>query len=123
MRKFRYYKSFTVQGVDYEFAVDSASNILLSQPMPMMDEYGSLMSGSETTNENRGALMVIRKTLRYVADYIFNNRPSITHINAAGDEKKFDLYKRIAEKWRPRLAKAGYVLLIDRASLCIVKGQ
>ena len=121
MRKTRYFREFMVDGVEFHLSVSTANTIALSQPFPMHDEWGSEMSGSETTNENRGALRVIRKTLRCVTDYVFDHRPSITKINAGGDDKKFQLYVRIANKWRSRLSQAGYVLLINKHEIFIMK--
>ncbi len=119
--KTRYFRAFTVDGVDYELMVSRANVITLSQPFPMLDEFGDEMSGTETTNENRGTLRVIRKTIRCVTDYIFDHRPSITKVSAGGDKKKFALYARIAEKWQLRLNKAGYVLLINKFEIFIIK--
>ena len=119
--KTKYFSAFTIDGVDYEVSVDAANNITLHQPIPMLDEFGAEMSSTKTTNENRGALRVIRKTVECITDYIFSHRPSITNLSVVGDEKKFDLYVRIAEKFRARLASVGYVILIDETQICIVR--
>ena len=119
--KTKFFSEFTIDGVDYEVIVDAANNITLHQPIPMRDEFGSKMSSTVTTNENRGALKVIRKTVECITDYIFSHRPSITNLNAGGDAKKFDLYVRIAEKFRERLASVGYVVLVDEKQICIVR--